>query len=334
MTLLLATLIVAAALAAVLAPLVRSRPEPATPATAGPREEGDDLVARLVRARDEKRAVLEDLIALEADYTAGVLSEADYLELKRRDEARALALIERVDALEAALGPEGVAALSGSAGGPSSSARAKTRPAPAAAGGRPGSLVLAAGAALLLVVGVAGGYLAATWGRSDPTARVAGEGQPGMPAPIMEMVQQLRARLEANPRDVEALVGLGRLNVQRGDLPQAIDYFKRALEVDAGNTDALTGLGMILAESGSFTEAVATFDRVLARDPSHVEALWWKGQVQLYALKDYPAAVGTLERAVALLPPGPDQARVSQALDEARAAAAAPREPARPPDGR
>lgn len=314
MTLVLAAVIVATALVAVAAPFLRARPLPPLPLDPDGEPAPAGLMAELTRARDAKRSALEDLLALEADYKAGALAEADYLELNRQDEARALALIARVDALEAQVGAEALEAEAGAR---------QSAPARESRAGRQSSLALGAVAALLLVAGIGGGYLLAGRSGGDPVAQ-AGGGQPaGMPGPVMEQVQALRARLAANPNDVEALVGLAQLNLQRQDVTQAIDYFKRALEVDAGHPEALTGLGMILAESGSFPEAMATFDRALARDPSHVQALWWKGQVQLYALKDYRSAVGTLERVVALLPPGPDQGRVAQALNEARTAAAA-----------
>ncbi len=338
MTILLAGVIVATALVAVLAPFLRPRPAvmPAPAAPDGEGASGRDLVAELTRARDAKRGALEDLLALETDFKTGTLAEADYLELKRQDEERALAFIARVDALEAALGPAAVAAVglgaAAQAGASAQAGAAESLPAGEKPSAPHSPAIMALGAVVLLVAGIGAGYLVATRGSADPISQAAGGGQPAMSGPVVAMVREYRARLEANPKDVEALVGLAQLNLQRRDVTQAIDHFKRALAVDSGHPEALTGLGMILAEAGDFTEALATFDRALKRDPNHLQALWWKAQVQLYALKNYRAAVPTLERALALLPPSPspERTRVAEALGEARAGAAGPRAPSTP----
>jgi cytochrome c-type biogenesis protein CcmH/NrfG len=331
LTALLAALVVGAALAALVWPLLRPRGAGPRRVSAEGRAAGAGLLAELTRARDAKQAALEDILALEADYRAGVLSEADYLELRRQDEARAIDLIARVDSLagkyaemEAAGAP---AAMPAPEGPPEEGRRAETEgrsPAPSPAWLR-GPALAALGAALL-VAGVGAGYLVATHAGPDPLASAsAPAGQGGMPGPAMAMVRDYRARLEKDPGDLEALLGMAELNLQRQDLSQAIDFYKRALEVDPGNAEALARFGMVLAGTGHFPEALTALDRALARDPNHVEALWWKGQVQLYGLKDRAGAAATWERVAGLLPPGPEREKAQAALAEARAAASSPR---------
>jgi len=331
LTALLAALVVGAALAAVAWPLLRPRGTVRARAPGEGPADAAGLLAELTRARDAKQAALEDILALEADYRAGVLGEADYLELRRQDEARAVELIARVDALAGqytemqAAGTD--AAIPAAEGPPAGGRRAETEgplaaPAPAWLRGP----ALAAFGAILLVAGVGAGYLVATHAGPDPLAGAsASAGQGGMPGPVMAMVRDYRARLEKDPADLEALLGMAELNLQRQDLSQAIDFYKRALEVDPGNAEALARFGMVLAGTGHFPEALTALDRALARDPNHVEALWWKGHVQLYGLKDRAGAAATWERVAGLLPPGPEREKARAALAEARAAASSPR---------
>jgi cytochrome c-type biogenesis protein CcmH/NrfG len=219
-------------------------------------------------------------------------------------------------------------------------ARTAAEAEPARPGGRPRTAgeatprwlrppVQAGLAGLLLVAGLGAGYLVAVQAAPDRAPRVTGEAGAAMPGPVGERVREYRARLETDPRDVEALLGMADLNLQRRDIPRAVEYYKRVIEVDAGNPDALARLGMILGEAGQYPESVATLDRALDRDPNHLEALWWKGQVQLFGLEDYRAAATTWERLAALLPPGPDQDRARQALARAREGAT----PASPASG-
>jgi tetratricopeptide (TPR) repeat protein len=166
---------------------------------------------------------------------------------------------------------------------------------------------------------VGAGYLVAARSGPDPLA----QGGAAMPGPVVAQVREYRARLEANPRDLDALLGMARLNLQRNDLAQAIEFDKRALDVDPGNPEALSRFGMILADAGHLSDALRALDQALARDPNRIEALWWKGQVELYGLKDYRAAVATWERLATLVPPGAERERAAAALAEARVAAAA-----------
>jgi tetratricopeptide (TPR) repeat protein len=288
-------------------------------------------MAELTRAREEKLAALEEIRALEADLRAGAVAEGDYVELHRQCEERAMTLIARVDALEAALGPAaGEASPPAAPGGerpPAAAFGAAPQPAPASRGLMRGP-VLAATAALLLAAGLGLGYLVAVQSRPGPTAGApmagssAGNDQAAaaaMAGPVMAQVREYRARLEKNPRDLEALLGMGELNLQRQDVKQAIEYYKRALDVDPGHPEALTRFGLILGQAGHFPEAIHAFDKALARNSGHVEALWLKGEVQLYGLRDFTAATTTWQRVVALLPEGPDRARAVAVLAEARA---------------
>jgi cytochrome c-type biogenesis protein CcmH len=132
------------------------------------------------------------------------------------------------------------------------------------------------------------------------------------------MIAALEARLSQNPRDVEALVGLGRLYLQTGQMPKAIDFYKRALEVDSNNVSALSGMAMILAQAGHSDQALMLFDRALAINPQVPMALLFKGRILYEAKKDYVGAIANWEQFLRMMPQGGPAEVVRGWIEEAR----------------
>src|ERR1700722_11609073 len=62
----------------------------------------------------------------------------------------------------------------------------------------------------------------------------------GPPAPVMQELTTMRARLKANPNDLAALVALAGMYYDASKFDQAIVYDKRALALDPGNPDVRT----------------------------------------------------------------------------------------------
>jgi hypothetical protein len=93
MTALAGIVIVAAAMALVLSPLVRG--------TAAPLTDGPDRIAALRELHALRDVTYETLRDLEFDYHSGKISEADYKELGDRYRAEAVGLVRRIDALAA-----------------------------------------------------------------------------------------------------------------------------------------------------------------------------------------------------------------------------------------
>lgn len=88
--------------------------------------------------------------------------------------------------------------------------------------------------------GVTGGN-----GVGGGSAAVANAAAP--PAPIQRLLTELKTRLARNPRDRDALVGLGDLYAAAGKFDQARPYYQRALKVDPGYAPARAGLQRLKA---------------------------------------------------------------------------------------
>ena len=292
------------ALAIVLWPLVRARGGDAS----SPAGTVDNKRLELL---EEKTSAYRALKELTFDYEAGHLSEDDYRGLHERYESRAAEVLAGLDAL-----------------GPAPAATAPTRaPAqvealPARRGWTRHPVTLVGGAVLLLVFGVVIGLNAGRFTEPDPTAMAPGS-RPPLPAPQSGApVGPPTVALEpGKPIPPEMLAGMlqaARQSLFEGRYTEAIAAYQAVLKRDERNVDAMTHLGLIVAVGGHADSALETFDKALKIDPKYAPALMYKGQVLYEVKQDYPGAIKTWERFVAVTPPGEDRQRIALLIEEAR----------------
>jgi cytochrome c-type biogenesis protein CcmH len=101
------------------------------------------------------------------------------------------------------------------------------------------------------------------------------------------LLQQLEARLQSNPDDINGWLLLGRSSLSMQRFPKAIEAYQRAYDLSRGeNVDAILGLGEALAMSDETAlngRAGQLFDQALARAPNHPKALWYASMAALQA---------------------------------------------------
>jgi tetratricopeptide (TPR) repeat protein len=73
--------------------------------------------------------------------------------------------------------------------------------------------------------------------------------------------------IERNPNDVLAHCHLGHYYYVRGQIAEAVDYYRRALLIDPNSAQAHYNLGLAFADSRLFAEAVREWDRVVELSP-------------------------------------------------------------------
>ncbi len=93
MLLLAGILLILTTLAVVLGPLVLG--------TSARLSDGPDVEAQIIELRALKAVTYESIRDLEYDFHAGKIGEADYRELSERSKREALAIVQRLDALQA-----------------------------------------------------------------------------------------------------------------------------------------------------------------------------------------------------------------------------------------
>jgi len=131
---------------------------------------------------------------------------------------------------------------------------------------------------LLLTVGLSGGLYAYIGSPGTPS----GPGQAGNSLPGMEeMIDQLTARLEQNPDDLEGWMMLGRSYMQVGEFRAAVEAFQTAVDLESGqNAQSLVELGeaYIAVNNQQLTEReMAIFENAVRIDPDHQAALFYSG---------------------------------------------------------
>jgi cytochrome c-type biogenesis protein CcmH/NrfG len=164
--------------------------------------------------------------------------------------------------------------------------------------------------AIVLVIGVSGGYLASRFAGSDvPTAGTAAQ-DPTTP---------WRARLLQNPQDVEALLGLAHVHLDQQRLDDAESLYRQVLSLQPKNVEAITHLGTVMLGRGQVDAASQQYDKALAIQPDYVHALWDKATLLQQVKRDYPGAIRTWEAFIrAVGSDSQDGKTARQFIEEAR----------------
>ncbi len=181
--------------------------------------------------------------------------------------------------------------------------------------------------AVVLVLGALGGYLlhnSSTPAESSsaaysapatlPPSALAGAAQQALDAQTKPLLQ----RLEANPKDVPALVELGDIYFDASKWPTAIDYYTRALNETPTNPDVRTDMGIAYFYSGDPDRALKEFDHALKDDPRHAQTLFNVGVVKLNGKNDPKGAIAAWESLLKIDPAYRDRAKVESLLAEAK----------------
>src|SRR6266403_3647081 len=87
------------------------------------------------------------------------------------------------------------------------------------------------------------------------------------PASRAEAIDAYHRVLSANPRHVDALINLGMLSYDGGDLEKAVDCFRRAVALEDDNAVAQFNLGSVLEELSARAEARQHWQLYVELDP-------------------------------------------------------------------
>jgi cytochrome c-type biogenesis protein CcmH/NrfG len=268
--------------------------------------EAAQSTAEFSELEERRRAAINSLEEIEADYEGGNLSASDYDKLRSRYESEVAGLDQE---LAAAMKSGG------------------RQPAAAAAPARRGSWSGAVG----WIAGTVA-FVALAWLVMSQTLRPRGEGDTitgslpgqdaGMPggAPVADVdmgrLAALRQLVAEDPHNVEALVELGHMYLAMQSYNELSEVTQQALTLDPENPEALTHLGMLLFSTGHPQGVMPSFERALEIDPDFGEALQFKGMVA-FMQRDYATAVEAWERYLQV-EPNPSQ-RIRGMLEMARA---------------
>jgi tetratricopeptide (TPR) repeat protein len=92
------------------------------------------------------------------------------------------------------------------------------------------------------------------------------------PASRADAIDAYHRVLSANPGHVDALINLGMLSYDGGDLEKAADCFRRAVALEEENAVAQFNLGSVLEEMGELEEARQRLRLAVRLDPRYADA--------------------------------------------------------------
>jgi tetratricopeptide (TPR) repeat protein len=131
------------------------------------------------------------------------------------------------------------------------------------------------------------------------------------PDMVKKAIEQYQKITEADPKDVDSWIMLGRLQKWLQNSTEALAAYKKALSLDADNEDAMTGLATVYADLGDNKAAAEMLRKVAEKDPNPRSLTSLAGVYE--QLKDYSLAAEMLRRA---LDQQPGNAELKAALAE------------------
>lgn len=154
----------------------------------------------------------------------------------------------------------------------------------------------------------------------------AGAGQPprqappatGGSGPAMEQVQQLRAYVEKNPNDAQAVRELANLNYDISNWQRAAELYEQYLRLVPDEPDVMTDLGACLRNLGKSAEALVVFQRARNKAPQHWQARYNEVLVLAFDLGRWDEAGKALSELQQLEPSNADVSRLADELQRRR----------------
>lgn len=126
---------------------------------------------------------------------------------------------------------------------------------------------------------------------------------------LHKAVEQYQLITDRDPKDVDSLIMLGRLEKLMQNTPEAEKAFQKALDQDGGNEDALSGLAMVYADNGDARRASDLLEKLTKKDPNPRSfAMLATSYEQMH---DYALAATAYKQALKL---DPDRVEIKQAL--------------------
>ncbi len=173
-----------------------------------------------------------------------------------------------------------------------------------------------------------GGAMAPEGGAGDAGAAPAandggtgGAGPAGGGVPPMQAIQELKAYVDKNPNDPDAVRKLADLNFEIRNWKRAQELYRHYLELKPGDPDVMTDLGISYRETQEFDKSLALFQQVHKAAPDHWKSYFNEVVVLAFDLKKVDAAKAPLAKLQQMQPANPDVVRLADAVAKQRTAA-------------
>ena len=148
-----------------------------------------------------------------------------------------------------------------------------------------------------------------------------GAGPAGPGGAPMQAIQELRAYVEKNPNDADAVRKLADLNFEIRNWKRAQELYRHYLELKPGDADVMTDLGISYRETQDFDKSLQLFQQVHQAAPDHWKSYFNEVVVLAFDLKKVNEAKVPLAKLQQMQPGNPDVVRLADAVAKQRTAA-------------
>ncbi len=110
-------------------------------------------------------------------------------------------------------------------------------------------------------------------------------------ADAQQQINQYRAALEKNPKDLNTLITLGDLYLNTNKIIEAWKVFTQAQKIAPNDTHVLIDLGGIYRQIGKYDRALESYQRAYEIKPDHLDPLMNMAMIYSQNKKNYPKAL-------------------------------------------
>ena len=129
---------------------------------------------------------------------------------------------------------------------------------------------------------------------------------------------QYKDAIAKDPKNYEAIVGLGNLYFDAGKQEKAIVMYQKALEINPNDADVMTDMGNMYRDTGDFDKAIEAFRKAASIDPRHEQSRYNLGVTLYYNKKDLKGAADAWEELLKINPNHPNAEGLKQEISQAR----------------
>jgi predicted Zn-dependent protease len=176
-------------------------------------------------------------------------------------------------------------------------------------------------AQIVIPGGEQGGGAAAAPPEGDAGAAPAANGGGAAGGPPMQAIQELKAYVDKNPDDANAVRRLADLNFEIRNWKRAQELYSHYLELKPGDPDVMTDLGISYRETSEFDKSLVLFQQVHKAAPDHWKSYFNEVVVLAFDLKKVEEAKVPLAKLQQMQPGNPDVVRLADAVAKQRTAA-------------
>jgi len=131
-----------------------------------------------------------------------------------------------------------------------------------------------------------------------------------------KLFEEFRARLNENPSDLEAAIGLGNMYYDANEPAQAILYYRLALDVEPNQPSVITDMGTMYWHNENISQAEQAYRTVIENNPGFGNAYLNLGYLLLHVKNNLPEARAIWTSLIKDWPSDPAAGKVRELLME------------------